>query len=167
MLDVACWYFWLNLSDTRWGCLVRFTLSNTKKTKLFQQAWSGLSEAAPPLIPHLIPVHWSSSVTHPHCLAWETHTHTHSSIHRCFWVCVCEWVCFSHMVTSLVCVAVELPSLSSWSSCDPESYSFRTSKTTSGQLSSQSDFTEQKQLIQSQQRLVFVPWFISFQLKGK
>lgn len=105
--------------------MVRFTLSNRKKTKLFQQAWSRLSEAAS------LSSFTSSLFTRPvqsHLpLLSLRNTHTHSRIHRCFWECMCMsvWVCFSHMVTSQVCVAVELPSSSSWSSCDSESCGFR------------------------------------------
>ena len=99
--------------------------------------WSGPS---PHLSPHLCSLVQFSHTSH--CLASGTHTHTH----RCFWVCVYVCGCvFFHMITSVGSVAVELRSSSSRSSCDPESCGFRGSKTTSGQLSSQSAFSEQQQ----------------------
>lgn len=133
MCYVACLCFWFNLSIfvTRGGCLLRFALSNIEKTKLFQPACSGLSEMAP----------LSSLFTGPvqaHLPLPEKHTQQQ---HTQMFLGVCMWVCFSHMVTSPLCLTVQLLSLSSWSSCDPESCSFRISKTMLGQLSVQSDFT--------------------------
>lgn len=101
-----------------------------------------------------------------HCLSWQKHTHTQQHTQMFLGVCVCGCV-FYHMVTRLVCVTVRLLSSGSWSPCDSESCGFRSSKTMSGQLSSQSDFTRSNTFVFVHLSCQTAQWFITFQQKGK
>lgn len=143
MLHVACWYFWIWI---RWGRFVWFTLSNRKRTKLSQQAWSGLGDTV--LLSSLTSSLFTDPVRSYLPLLSLRNIHTQSSICRCFWVCLRGCVLFSHSRLSSVSCCWTIRAWAPGHRVNQSPAASEAPKQTSGQWSSQSDFSEQRQLKQ-------------------